>query len=236
MRAVFKRELKGYFYTPLGYIFAGVFLTIASLIFYLNNVLTLSSDLAGFFSMMSYVWMLLCPLLVMRLIAGERRQMTEQLLFTAPISLWGIILGKFFAALSVLLISILLSLVYPLLIAIHSRIYPMELLTSYLGFALQGCAFIAFDLMISSLSRSPTSASLMCFGANLLLWLSSLSATGASLWVRSLLRFTNLYERFSPFLAGQLSFANIIFFIVFSACCVFLCGQIVGARRWRSAS
>lgn len=235
MTAVFKRELKGYFFTPVGYLFAGVFLAIASLLFYLNNVLTLSGDLAGFFSMMSYVWMMVCPLLVMRLIAGERKQMTEQLLFTAPVGLWGIVIGKFLAALTVLFFSVLLSLIYPLLIAVHGRVYPLELLTQYLGFALQGCAFIAFDLMVSAFSRSTMSAALLCFGANLMLWLSSLGAAGAAPLIRDALRFVNLYERFSPFLLGQLSFANVLFFITFSAVCVFLCGQIVGARRWSGA-
>lgn len=232
MIAVFRRELKGYFFTPVGYLFAGVFFAIASLVFYLNNVLMLSGDLSGFFSMMSYVWMMVCPLLVMRLIAGERKQMTEQLLFTAPVGLWSIVIGKFLAAVLVLLFSVLLSFIYPLLIAIHSRVYMMELMTQYLGFVLQGCAFIAFDLMVSSFSRSAMSAALLCFGANLLLWLSSLGVAGAAPALRDALRFVNLYERFSPFLMGQLSFANVIFFTVFSAVCVFLCGQIVGARRW----
>lgn len=237
MKAIAKRELQSYFLTPLGYIFLGVFLSIASLIFHISNVASLSSDMFGFFSMMSYVWMLLCPVLVMRLLAGERKQLTDQLLMTAPLSSWEIVLGKYLAACTVLLISTLLSLFYPLLAGIQGRVYPMELMTAYLGFTLQGFAFIAFDLMLSSLPASPISAAVLCFGANLLLWLSGLlSSTLPSSVIRKAIGFFNLYERFTPFLHAQLSLANAVYFLTFSFVCVAACVQIVKSRQWSEAS
>lgn len=233
MRAIFVRELRSYLLTPLGYIFLGVFTVIAGLIFHVGNVSALSSDLSGFFSMMSYVWMLLCPVLVMRLIAGERRQQTDLLLLTAPVRSLDIVLGKFLAACAMLLISVLLSLLYPLLVALHGRVYPMELLTAYLGFTLQGFAFIAFDLTLSALTSSPISAGLLCFGGNLLLWLGSLlSASSLTGPLRAVMRFFSLYERFTPFLYGQLSFANLVFFLGFSGICLIVCVQLLEARRW----
>lgn len=233
MIAILKRELQSYFLTPLGYIFLGVFLSIASLVFQINNVATLSSDMFGFLSMMSYVWMLLCPVLVMRLLAGERKQLTDQLLMTAPLSSAEIVLGKYFAACMMLLISTALSLFYPLLVSIHGRIYPMELLAGYLGFTLQGFAFIAFDLMLSALTASPISAAALCFGANLLLWLSGLLSTSSTLRIAGeVLSFFNLYERFTPFLHAQLSLANVVFFALFSFVCIIACVQIVQSRRW----
>lgn len=237
MIAILKRELQSYFLTPLGYIFLGVFLSIASLVFQINNVATLSSDMFGFLSMMSYVWMLLCPVLVMRLLAGERKQLTDQLLMTAPLSSAEIVLGKYFAACMMLLISTALSLFYPLLVSIHGRIYPMELLAGYLGFTLQGFAFIAFDLMLSALTASPISAAVLCFGANLLLWLSGLLSTSSTLRIAGeVLSFFNLYERFTPFLHAQLSLANVVFFALFSFVCIIACVQIVQSRRWSEAA
>ena len=237
MRAIAKRELQSYFLTPLGYLFLGVFLSVASLIFHISNVTSLSSDIFGFLSMMSYVWMLLCPVLVMRLLAGERKQLTDQLLMTAPLSSWEIVLGKYLAACAVLLISIMLSLFYPLLVGMLGRVYPMELMTAYLGFTLQGFAFIAFDLMLSSLTTAPISAAVLCFGANLLLWLSGLlSSSLDSPMIRGVLGFFNLYERFTPFLHAQLSLANAVFFLSFSFVCVSACVQIVQSRRWSEAS
>jgi len=233
MRAVYQRELSSYFQTPLGYIFVGVFLAICSLIFGLNNLSALSSDLSGFFSMMSYVWMLLTPVLVMRLIAGERKSMTDQLLFTAPVRIGEIVLGKYLAACTVLLLSVLLSLIYVVLVALQGKVYFGELMTLYIGFTLQGCAFIAFDLMISSLAKSPTTATVLAFGGNLFLWLATIASSGATaMAVKRINGFFNLYDRLIPFLYGQLSYANILFFLLFSGVCIYASVQIVGARRW----
>ena len=233
MRAIFHRELATYFLTPIGYLYVGVFLSISSLIFGLNNLSSLTSDLSGLFSMMSYVWMLLTPVLVMRLLAGERKQMTDQLLFTAPVRAGEVVLGKYLAACTVLLISVLLSLVYVLLVALQGRVYPEELFTLNLGFTLQGCAFIALDLMMSSLAKSPATATALAFGANLFLWLATVASSGISSRVVTRLNgFINLYDRLLPFLYGQLSLANILFFLVFSGVCVFGTTQIVNARRW----
>lgn len=220
MSAVYRKELKGYFFTPAGWLFIGVFLSIASLVFYLNNLLPRSSDFTPFLSMMSYVWMLLTPMLVMRLIAGERRTMTDRLLFSSPLTLTGIVLGKYLAACSVLLISVLLSLAFPLLIAVYSRLFLPEVLTAYLGFALQGCAFIALDLAVTSPLKSAMSAAAVAFGVNLFVWLVSLLSNTASVpdQFEEPVAFLSLYDRFIPFLSAQLSPANILFYLLFSLC------------------
>lgn len=223
--------------TPIGYIYIGIFLALSSLIFSLNNLTGLSSGMADFFSMMSYVWMLLTPVLVMRLIAGERKNLTDQLLMTAPVHAGDIVLGKYLAACTVLLISVALSLLYPLLIALQGKIYPLELMTLYIGFILQGCAFIAFDLMLSSFSKNPVTAAVIAFGANLFLWLVTIAtSTSSSSLVRKLNDFFNLYDRFSPFLLGQLSMANIFFYFIFIALCLFVATQILLSRRWAGLS
>ncbi len=220
MSAVYRKELKGYFFTPAGWLFIGVFLSIASLVFYLNNLLPRSSDFTPFLSMMSYVWMLLTPMLVMRLIAGERRTMTDRLLFSSPLTLTGIVLGKYLAACSVLLISVLLSLAFPLLIAVYSRLFLPEVLTAYLGFVLQGCAFIALDLAVTSPLKSAMSAAAVAFGVNLFVWLVSLLSNTASVpdQFEEPVAFLSLYDRFIPFLSAQLSPANILFYLLFSLC------------------
>lgn len=233
MKAIYRRELSSYFMTPVGYIYLGIFLGLGSLVFALNNLSVLSSDLSQFFAMMSYVWMLLTPILVMRLIAGERKNLTDQLIITAPVKERDIVLGKYCAAVSVLLISVALSFVFPLLIFLQSRVYPLELMTLYLGFTLQGCAFIAFDLMVSAFFKNPITAAISTFGVNLFLWLMTIAtSSSSSAIVQQLNSYFSLYDRFSPFLIGQLSFANILYFLVFSLSCLFLTTQIFHARRW----
>ncbi|MFR5856044.1 MAG: ABC transporter permease [Lachnospiraceae bacterium] len=103
MRTIFKREFLGYYRTPVGYVFMGVFLALAGLIFYLSNLKSLSGDLLSFLSQLTLLNMLLCPLLTMRLICEERQKRTDQLLLTAPVSLASAVLGKYFAAAAVLL-------------------------------------------------------------------------------------------------------------------------------------
>ena len=220
MRAIYSKELKSYFYTPTGWLFVAVFLSIAGLIFYLNNILPRSSDFTPFLSMMSYVWMLLTPILVMRLMAGERRMMTDSLLKSAPLGVHSIVLGKYLAACTVLLIAVISSFVFPILIAVYARLYPSEVLTGYLGFFLQGCAFIALDLMVTSTVRNTVSAAALSFGVNLFVWLVSLLAASAAI-PRALavpIAFLSLYGRFVPFLSAQLSPANTLFYVLFIVC------------------
>ncbi len=236
MKAIYKREVLSYFMTPVGYVYVSIFLALGSLIFGLSNLSAQSGDLSDFFSMMSYIWMLLTPVLVMRLIAGERKNMTDQLLITAPVRAVEIILGKYLAACTVLLISVVLSFLYPLLIALQGKVYLPELMTFYIGFVLQGCSFVALDLMLSSFSKNPVTAAAAAFGANLFLWLATLASTFSFSSVSRLSVFFNLYDRLSPFLLGQLSFANIFFYLIFSALCLFLSAQILSARRWVESS
>lgn len=217
MKAIYQKEMKSYFFSPTGWLFTAVFLGLSSLLFYLNNLLPRSSDFSPFLSMMSYVWMLLTPILVMRLMAGERRSMTDRLLYTAPLKVSSLVIGKFLAACSVLLIAVVLSLAFPLLLSFYGRLYPMELLTGYLGFFLQGCAFIALDLMVTSNLKNTASAAALAFGVNLFVWLASLMSTSASLPLPLVkgIAFLSLYDRFVPFLSAQFSFANTLFYILF---------------------
>ena len=94
MKAIWKRELQSYFYTPVGYVFLGVFLLISSVLFFLSILRQHSGDLPTFIGQMSYLWMLLSPVLTMRLLAEEKQKGTEQLLMTSPVSPAGIVIGK----------------------------------------------------------------------------------------------------------------------------------------------
>ena len=218
MKAVYFREIKSYFYTMTGWLFTAVFLALSSLVFFLNNILPRSSEFASFFSMMSYVWMLLTPVLVMRLMAGEKRQNTDSLLRSAPLPLSSVVAGKYLAACTVLLIALVISLFYPLMLSGYARVYPAEVLTGYAGFFLQGCAFIALDLMVTTNMKNTVSAAALAFGVNLFVWLASLLAASASVspLLARAVAFISLYDRLVPFLSAQFSPANTLFYLLFS--------------------
>ncbi len=236
MLSIWKRELQGYFYTPVGYVFMGVFLTLSSVIFFLTIMQSRSSDLLSFIGTMSYLWMLLCPVLTMRLLAEEKQKRTDQLLLTSPVSLPGIVLGKYLAAVTVMGLTVLLTGLFVLIVAIYGQVYPGELLVGYLGFVLQGCAFIALDLFISGCTSNQVTAVVAAFGANFVLWMLDLLQSAIRIdWVNSLLSFFSLYERTEPFLMGQFSFASVGYDVSFAAAFILLTIHAMDARRYRGA-
>ena len=211
MIAIARRELQGYFYTAVGYIAMGVFLLIGSILFGLSILTTRSSDLLSFLGQLSYLWMLFSPILTMRLMAEEKQKQTDRLLLSSPVPLTGIVLGKYLAALIVLILTVLLTLVYVLIVALYGQVYPGELMVGYLGFVLQGMAFVAIDLFMSSLASSLVTAALLALGMNFVLWFLDLLSLALPLKVGQVLDFISLYARNEPFLMGQLSFASIIY-------------------------
>ena len=236
MLSIWKRELQGYFYTPVGYVFMGVFLMLSSVIFYLTIMQSRSSDLLSFIGTMSYLWMLLCPVLTMRLLAEEKQKRTDQLLLTSPVSLPGIVLGKYLAAVTVMAITVLLTMLFVVIVAIYGQVYPGELLVGYLGFVLQGCAFIALDLFISGCTSNQVTAVVAAFGANFVLWMLDLIQSAIRIdWVNGILSFFSLYERTEPFLMGQLSFASVGYDLSFAAAFILLTIHLLDARRYRGA-
>ncbi len=234
MRSIWKRELQGYFFTPVGYVFMGVFLLLSSVMFYLSIMQTRSSDILSFIGTMGYLWMLLCPVLTMHLLAEERQKRTDQLLLTSPVSLTGVVLGKYLAAVTVMALTVLLTGLFILIVAIYGQVYPGELLVGYLGFVLQGCAFIALDLFISGCCGNQVTAAVASFGANFILWMVDLLKDAVSLtWLRDVLSFFSLYERSEPFLMGQLSFAGVGYDLTFAAAFLALTVYLLDRRRYK---
>lgn len=232
MKAVWKRETQGYFFTPVGYVFIGVFLAISSVLFYLEILSPRSSNLPGFFSEISAIWMLVSPILTMRLLAEERQKKTDQLLLTSPVSLPGIVAGKYLAAVTVLLITSALTLLYVLIVALYGQVYPAEMAVSYLGFILEGCAFTALDLFLSGCAATPVTAAVLAFGANFLLWIMDLLNTAVqAAWLSDILKFVSLYRRNETFQLGQLSFAGVFFDLAFIALFLTLTVYLLDRRR-----
>ncbi len=216
MTAIFRRELQGYFHTAVGYVFVGVFLTMSGVLFALNNLIPRSGDIPTLIGQMSYLWMLLCPVLTMRLMPGTGDQGTEKLLLSSPVSLMGILAGKYLAALLVLLQTVLLTLIFPGIVAIYGTVYPEELLVGYVGLTLEGSAFLAMDLFVASLCRGPVLAYLAAFFVNFSAWLLDLWALSVNGRLAGILDFVSLYTRNEPFLMGQLSVASMFFDVSFA--------------------
>lgn len=236
MRAIFKREIQSYFYTPAAYVFMGVFLALASVFFAVGNLQARSSDMTLLIANLGYLWMLLSPVLTMRLIAGERHQKTDQMLFSSPCSLTGMVVGKYLAAAVVLLLTVVITFLYAVIVAFWGKLYVGEVAVSYLGLVLLGMCYLALDLFVSCFAKSQMTAVMLGFGVNLLLWLSDVVASATTMEaVQNALRFISLYQRFEPFTQGLLSFSNVLYNLIFISMMLFMSVRVLDARRWSEA-
>ena len=174
MLAIYKKELRQYFNSMIGFVFLAFFLVIIGIYTWAYN---LSSGLGNFevtLGGISFMYVLLVPILTMRIVAEENRQKTDQLLYTAPVSLTKIIVGKYFAVLTLFSGAFIPICIYPLIIHMYGtdvRLAPAY--SSIIGFYLLGAATMAIGLFISSLTESQVIASFVSFITLLLTFLLS---------------------------------------------------------------
>ena len=172
MWAVMKKELKSYFYSPIGYVFIGLFLAIFSFIFYITTISqgAVTYQYVFFYSVM-YIVIFLIPLLTMRTFAEERKNGTEQILMTAPRSAVAIVLGKFLAALVVIAITELFTLIYFGIICYFKTPDIPTVLVTMFGFLITSMAYISLGMFISSLTENQIIAAVSTIAIFVLAWL-----------------------------------------------------------------
>ncbi len=234
MRAVYRRELQGYFLSPIAYVFIGIFMLVSGIFFAMTNVLSQQADFNGMLGNLTFLFMLIVPVLTMKLLSEERKNKTDQLLLTAPVSLVSIVVGKYLAAVTVFLVTLVVSAIYPITLFLYGNPSLVEILNGYLGFFLLGSALIAVGLLMSGLSENQVTAAVSTFGVLLLLWLGGdvLSSLISVDWINSVLDWFSVYNRFQNFTAGLLSITQVIYYISFSAVFVFLTIRLLESRRW----
>ena len=173
MLAVFRREIRAYFVSPIGFTFVGFFLILSGLFFAFTNLLAGSPNYTSVLNSLTFVFLLLVPILTMRLLSEDRRQKTDQLLITSPLSITGIVVGKYLAAVGVFLITLIITLVYPVIMSFYALggLGWWEVLGGYIGFFLLGSSFIAVGLFFSSLTDNQLIAAVITFAALLFIWI-----------------------------------------------------------------
>jgi len=170
MSAVLKKELKIYFSTPTGYIFMGFFLLISGFFFAVSNLFSASPNYTSVLGNITFIFLVVVPVLTMRLLSEEARTKTDQLLLTSPLKLTEIVLGKYLAAVTVFVVTIAVTILYPIILSLYGDIPVAETLGAYIGFFLLGCSFISIGLFISSLTENQFVAAVVTFAALLLTW------------------------------------------------------------------
>ena len=171
MFAIFKRELRAYFLTPVGYIYMGLFLLLSGIFFTFNNIFAQNSQFTGFLGSILFIYLFAIPLLTMRLFSEEKRQKTDQLLLTSPVSLTGIVCGKFLAALAVYCGTLVFTALFTVVIAMYGDLQTWETVGSYIGFIFLGACYISVGIFISTITENQFTAALVSFFALMLIWL-----------------------------------------------------------------
>ena len=226
MLAIIKKEFKSYFCTPIGYVCIGVFLLAFSLSFYISPYQSGTINFESIFYTFPIViaLIIIVALLTMRTFAEEKKNGTDQLLMTAPISLTKIVLAKFIAATLVIVITEICTLMYFAILSFFGMPDIPTSLVALLGFLLLNMAYISLGILASSLTENQIIAGLLTIGFFIINWmLPSLNQV-----------FSNyaLIDIFSKFVYGQIDIADTATFVLFTILCLLL--TIVGLQRRKS--
>ncbi len=232
MSAVFKREFKTYFTSPIGYVYLAVCFFFQALDFislYSSGYPYLQYLFSNGFTIVLFT----TPLLTMRLVSEDKKNKTDQLLFTAPVSITGVVLGKFFAAVCVFALSHALTFIFQLIMAANANVDWMIYISNVLGVVLLGMALIALGVFISSLTESQIVAAIISFAAALLLiYLDTIAEMTKMAFVITVAEAISFMGRYSAFVEGVLDYANMVFFLSFAALFIFLSVRVLDRKRW----
>ena len=163
MFAIYKKELRAYFNSVIGWLFIAFFLAFVGLYFFLYNLLEGYSFIGYALSSVTLIFALLVPMVTMRIMAEENRQKTDQLLLTSPLPIWKIVVGKYLALVTLIAIAMTVICLYPLILAQFGMVNFAMSYGAIFGFFLIGCAYLAIGLFISSITESQAFAAVMTF-------------------------------------------------------------------------
>lgn len=163
MRAVFKHELSSYFTTLSGYVFGTFLLFFAGIYCMVYNLQAAYTNFEYVLGGISFVFLVIVPILTMRVLAEERRQKTDQLLYSLPLTMTQVVVGKYLAMLVIFLIPLLIISLYPIILSAYGNVYLPAAFSAIIGFFFLGAALIAIGLYVSSVTESQAVAAGLCF-------------------------------------------------------------------------
>lgn len=173
MLAVFEKEIKLYFSSMTGYVFIGVLLLLSGIMCLAGNLFYGDPAFESTLSMVSYIFLLIVPILTMSVVADERRNKTDQLLFSLPLGMGSIIMGKYLALLAVFAVPTGIMCLCPLILSLYGTVNFLTSYSAIFGFYILGAALLAFGLFVSSITESPVIAAVVGFFSLLFMYLLS---------------------------------------------------------------
>ena len=156
MGAIFRREVQSYFSSPIGYIFLAAFFAASGVLFSLTSLEQGSTQLDSMFAQLMIILIVLIPILTMRTMSEEKKNKTDQCLLTSPVSLFGIVAGKFLAALLIYVIGVAITIVYAVVVSAYSTPDWNVIVGNVTGLILLGAAFIAIGAVVGGIGSGIT--------------------------------------------------------------------------------
>jgi ABC-2 type transport system permease protein len=248
--ALTRKELESYFASPIAYVVVTLFLILSGIFFYIYLLFYLqNAQMAGqygggegmevtqtimrpLFSNLGFFGLIIFPLITMRLLSEEKKLGTYELLMTSPLSIVQLVLGKFFGAVSLVLLILLLTAIYPIVLMIFGNPDMGPILTGYLGLFLLTSAFIAVGLLCSSLTENQIVAAVLGFVFLVIFWILNF-VTRSEAWYGKLAQYASLYQRFDSFTQGVISAGDVFYYVGFTFYALFVTGVVLQAQRWK---
>ncbi len=237
MKAIYKRELRSYFTTPIGYVFYAVFLAIAAVAcsFTTIKASTPTTNVTTYFTAMLFVLVIVAPLLTMKLFSEEKKMRTEQLLLTAPVSITSMVFSKYLAALTLYASALILSSINTIPLFVYAEPEAAVILGNYIAIFLVGSAFLAIGIFMSSLTENQLAAAVSTTAVLLVLLVISFANSAIDNYViRSILSWVSIYARYSNFTYGIFDWVAVLYYVSISFVFCYLTIRVYELRRWKS--
>ena len=234
MLAIFKRELKAYFTGVIGYVFLVIYLAVAGILFSYTTMMSMSSDMSLYYTLMLIFTAIVLPLLTMKSFSEERKMKTEQLVLTAPVALPAMVLGKFLAPYVIYAGATVLTSLYFLLLAPYAQLQYAILLGEVIAMLLVGAVFIAIGLFVSALTENQLSAAIGTIA--IILAFFGIGLVGALLpsnyWLRFVFDALSIFTRFETFINGYFDLASLLYYVSVGGVFFWLTIRVYDRRRF----
>ncbi len=225
-----KRELKGYFYSTQAYILIGFFLLLSGFFFVNFLVRAQIPTIQYIMGDWALIFLFITPILTMKLFTEDRKHGMEKMVFSSPVSVTDVVLGKYLAALLVYGAALLVTCSYTIIVSLMGNPDLGPIASSYLGLFLLGSAFISVGVFASSLTENQIIAAVISFSLLLFFWLADLLQGIFKGFSQDIVSLLSVFERYMPFQSGIIALSGIIYYISFTAIFLLLTIRLIKSR------
>jgi ABC-2 type transport system permease protein len=254
--AIFEKEFKSFFYSPLAYVVIAVFTVLTGYFFYkflssfVNYIMFATYQaqqmrqmppkfnvnvmlIRGYFMNLGVISLFILPAITMRLFSEEKKQGTVELLYTTPISSLSIILGKFLAGLALYVVLLIPTMLFQSFLFIYGDPEFLPVLSGYIGLILLGGAFIALGLFISTTTENQIIAAIGGFALALFLWVVGWGAESSGPMLSEIFNYISILNHFEDFAKGVIDTSHVAYYVLFAALGIFLSLKSIESIKWR---